>query len=598
MEDRGLYGIPEDEDQVEILLSYIDKSWFENRSNWRFIGECIRNIAGNSGKETWKRYTPQQFESTLDTEWNSFVASKYGISAMRCIAKDHSPEEFSEWQTEVTNSAILGSLDETAAMTEIADIARFLFGDVFACSNVEHRSWWCFSNHRWEMLSGGHSFRQKFSRVLVGLYQKILPALHVPEDKSDPEANLIKGMRTKCMNIIRGLKDPGFKSKLMLECAESFFIENFEEDLDENHYLLGLPDGVLDLKTFEKRRGYPEDRLTLKMGVSYYPDRFSESHPEVVAVRNFFKKVLHDDDLVTFALRHKATCLMGGNQEKWCVIYVGETAHNGKTTIQKWDRTVFGSYCGKFPLGSIVGKTLDAGTADPAQATSKGQRLKYADEANREQKFNFSFMKTATGNDEIWARKLYSNGSSFTPQYTLILALNQPPEAGVDAAIWERIVMLPYDSRFIAQPPEDPAEQERTRTYKANPFIVDELKKLGEAYLWILVDELKNYFKQGIRKPKSVLKKTEIYKFKNDPYAQFAEAKIQKTDREADYVALTDLYIHFKRWRTDAFPKATIPDKQVFQDEMTRVLGAPEGPEKRWYSVKVKADIRRFDQNE
>lgn len=597
MDQEQEFGIPKSAQQVHDLLPMIDPSWYESEDNWIFVGQCLFNVLAQEGKVVWRNFTPRRFADSLEREWRRFEKTRYGLPALRSIARSHSPELFEEWQIDLTNKAVLNSVSETSGITEIADIAKFLFGDVFVCSDIVNKRWWRFSGC-WEQLSGGHSFRQKFSRVLVKLYSQILPHLTVAEDRDDPQAKMIKSMRMKCVNIIKGLKDPGFKSKLMMECSEIFYVDEFEEGLDENHFLLGLPDGVLDLKTFKKRRGYPEDWITLKMGVTYNPQKFDElryEHPEVREVMSFFKKVLHEDELVKFSLRHKSTCLVGGNQEKWCVVYIGETAHNGKTTTQKWDKHVFGKYCGKFPLGSIVGKTLNAGTADPAQATSKGQRLKYADEANRNQEFNFSFIKTATGNDEIWARKLYSNGTTFTPQYTLLLLLNQLPRAGVDPAVWERFILLPHDTRFISNPPESPEEQEATRTYKADPFIDNRLKELAEAYLWVLVEELKMYLKEGIQKPKAVIDKTEVYRYKNDPYAQFVDAKVERTDRHMDYVELNDLYIDFKAWHTGAFPKSKIPDKQLFHDEAQRVLGKTEGAEKRWYGIKVKTNIRRFD---
>ena len=358
-----------------------------------------------------------------------------------------------------------------------------------------------------------------------------------------------------------------------------------------------MPNGVFDLKTYKSRIGFPEDWITIQMAVDY-SDEYNWEHVDVKFIMNFFKQVDHYEELIDFDLTHKATCLIGGNLDKKCVSYIGESGHNGKTTKQKLDKSVFGKYCGKLPLGNIVGRTVDAGGADPAMATSKGQRLKFADEANKNQTFNFSFIKTSTGNDEVWARPLYSNGFEFTPQFTLILLLNQFPKGETDPVVWERFLLMPHDTRFIADPPEDPEEQKRTRTYKADPFIETDLKKRGGAYFWILVEYLKKYMKTGLKIPESVRIKTEKYRYKNDFYEQFSNAKIEKTERELDYVSLTDLYIHFKRWYNEACPKSRIPHKSEFHDEMERVLGKTRDKENRWYKVKVKSDVKRFVRNE
>ena len=184
MDQEEFFGVPSAKEQVRTLLTLIDEEWFHNEQNWLFIGQCLFNTMGREGQEVWDRYTPPQYAESLNRCWQNFEKTRYGLSAVRCLAKDHNYDRFDEWQTQLTNAAVLGALAETAGTTELADITKFLFGDVFICSDVEHKKWWQFNGNSWEELSGGHSFRQKFSRVLVNLFDRVLPALTVPADRN------------------------------------------------------------------------------------------------------------------------------------------------------------------------------------------------------------------------------------------------------------------------------------------------------------------------------------------------------------------------------------------------------------------------------
>ena len=351
------------------------------------------------------------------------------------------------------------------------------------------------------------------------------------------------------------------------------------------------------------RPGYPEDWITMKMGARY--KEFYWKHPKVMEVMEFFLQILSSlghkplledlqgyakDEIVDFVLKHKSTCLAGGNLDKWLVIYVGEKADNSKTTYQKLDRKTFGKYCGKLPLGALIGKTPNSGDADPAMANTKGARLEYLDEATKGMRINTSFLKNKTGNDEFWARKLYSNGGIIRPQFTMILLVNQPPATpSSDVAVWRRMVLIPWDSRFIVHPPKNEEEQWAKRLFKADPHFEDDvLPKFIDAYFWVLIQYYKKYKKEGIEKPQAVIEKTNHYRTNNDIYQQFVDQVLELTGDDTDYVALTDLFVEFKHWHKDAYPSWRCPHRQDVEDEMTRLLGDPDGLEKRWHKAKLK----------
>uniref|UniRef100_A0A6C0CGN3 Bacteriophage/plasmid primase P4 C-terminal domain-containing protein n=1 Tax=viral metagenome TaxID=1070528 RepID=A0A6C0CGN3_9ZZZZ len=597
MEEQTCYGVPASSVQCAKLLSLLGVGILGDHEKWKFVGQCVYNILGASGRSLFERYTPQKFQAELENFWSDLQKTKHGLAALKVMAKRANRSGLDLWMREVVHDAAAGSLVAYAGMTEIADLARFLFGHEFVCSDAKAQEWWHFNGIIWEKLSAGHSMKQKFSRELSPIYLQLLIELEGVRD-SEGINPLIK----RCTEITRGLKEPGFKSVLMQECGETFFIKDFYSNCDEDHYLLGLPNGVYDFHKMILRDAYPEDMITLQMGVPL-DEGLSWEHPDVKYVMDFFRKVLYKPDLIDFCLKHTATCLMGGNTDKLFVMNIGPTAHNGKTTRAALDRFTFGKYSGKLPLGVLVGKTPDSTTADPALAGTKGTRLQQLDESNKLQEFNASFLKNNTGNDEIWCRPLYSNGFHMIPQFTLVLYGNEPPgstSSGGDAGMNERTVWVPHDSRFTMDAPDDEAEQWKTRTFKADPHIKIELHKRAHAYLWLLFEYLKRYKAEGLKKPDEVLEKTRLYQYKNDIRKQFVDTFVEVTNRHADYVGSSDLFSSYRVWYGECFPdrKGKMGSREDFEGDLLRILKiSPIGGEKRYHGIKLKTEVRVFDRS-
>jgi phage/plasmid-associated DNA primase len=53
-------------------------------------------------------------------------------------------------------------------------------------------------------------------------------------------------------------EDCGTKDKILKECAELFYHENFEQTLDEKTHLIGFNNGIFDLNKNQFREGVPK----------------------------------------------------------------------------------------------------------------------------------------------------------------------------------------------------------------------------------------------------------------------------------------------------------------------------------------------------
>jgi phage/plasmid-associated DNA primase len=561
------------------------------------IGKCLKNVLGTKGYDEFIAFTPDCHVQKVEEVWASFEKSRHGLNTLKMIVSRVNLEGFKDWQTEVVHLAAFGATKPTASITEIADIAHFLYGHRYIYTGGT--SWWEF-NGVWQKMTNASTLNQRFSRELSRLFERVyITYSQQIEEMEEPDPSLTRSQR-KALDITVGLKDPGFKSKVLRECAETFLRTNFETEADEDHYILAMPNGILDMHDFKNihvRPAYPDDWVTLQTGAGYYPDIYSWEHPDVQFYMEFKRKIIPDVSTREFSLKHKGSCLMGGNKDKYIPFNIGETAHNGKTTDAKADRRIFGTYSGKLPLGAIVGKTPGVNEVNPCIAATKGTRLQQLDEGNKHQELNASFFKLLGGNDEQWARSLYSNGSSFVPQYNVVMSGNSAPSSlnsAGDAGMTERVVLVPHNSRFVPNPPTSPEEQERLHIYKANPHISNDLTKRRDAGMWIYVQYLMKYLVEGLTVPAAVQKKTNGYRYANDPYLQFVDHKVDKTQNRSDYVPLKDMYVNYKAWFSESFPGKRIDNIEFFATEIERVLSAAEGSDRRIHGVKMKSEVRHY----
>src|SRR5262249_38912430 len=92
-------------------------------------------------------------------------------------------------------------------------------------------------------------------------------------------------------------------------------------------WLLGVPNGVVDLRTGELRRGRPDDRITLQTRAPYVPDAPCQRWEQFL--RELFPS---DDAMVAFLARAAGYSLTGVTSEQALILCVG-TGSNGKGTL-------------------------------------------------------------------------------------------------------------------------------------------------------------------------------------------------------------------------------------------------------------------------
>ena len=279
-------------------------------------------------------------------------------------------------------------------------------------------------------------------------------------------------------------------------------ISDAGEFWDHDLWLLGVANGIVDLRSGTLRAGCPQDRITLHSDVSFEPEarcpRWLKFLDEVFG---------GDQELIDYIWRAVGYSLTGDTSEQ-CVFTCHGSGANGKSVFLSSLRAVAGSYVYNAPFSTFE---LEARTSIPNDlAALAGRRLVTASETNEGVRLNEGRLKALTGCDPVTARFLHGEFFTFRPVAKFWLAVNHRPRVTDDShGFWRRVRLIPFLQQFKGQ-----AEDKN---------LVARLEEELPGILAWAVRGAVAWHKRGLEPPAAVLNATESYRTESDPIAQFLE---------------------------------------------------------------------------
>lgn len=271
-------------------------------------------------------------------------------------------------------------------------------------------------------------------------------------------------------------------------------------ELDKDDMLLGVANGVVNLRDGTLREARREDYITKRAPVAY--DR-KASAP---LWRAFVERITGGDaSLAAYLQRVAGYCLTGQTVEQCLFVLFGLGA-NGKSTYLNTLRAALGEYAAVTDVQTWMTRDRQGPSND--LAALRGARTVISSETEEGQRFAEVLVKLATGGDSLKARFLYGEFFEFRPVFKLLIAANHKPVIrGDDHAIWRRIRLLPFT---VTIPPE---EQDRTLETKLRG-------ELPGVLAWA-VDGCLEWQRNGLGMPEVVQHATDEYREEMDSFGAF-----------------------------------------------------------------------------
>lgn len=263
--------------------------------------------------------------------------------------------------------------------------------------------------------------------------------------------------------------------------------------------LLGVANGVVNLRTGALRQGEPGDRITFHSAIAFDPDAGCPRWDQ------FLDEIFDGDRaLVGFIARAVGYSLTGDTREQ-CLFTCHGSGSNGKSTFLKVLRDLAGDYGANTPFSTFE---LHSRSAIPNDlAALAGRRLVTASETAEGTRLNEARLKALTGGDEITARFLHGEFFSFVPVAKFWLAVNHKPRVSDDShGFWRRVRLIPFLRRFT----EDGDQNLATKLEAELPGIL----------AWAVRGALA-WQAEGLRPPAAVTLATATYRDESDPLADF-----------------------------------------------------------------------------
>jgi len=211
---------------------------------------------------------------------------------------------------------------------------------------------------------------------------------------------------------------------------------------DPDPYLLGVENGVLDLRAGELREGRPDDRITRVAGCPFDP------LAEAPRWDRFLVEVFPDEKLRAWVQLAVGYSLTGDTSEQCFFLCYGSGA-NGKSKFFSALERALGQYARAVPFAIFEASRADAEAASPIMASLDGARFVTAAEPRENTRLDEGRVKQLTGEGQVTARALYKADFTYQPRFHLWFCANHKPKVSDDSdAFWRRVRMVPFTQKF------------------------------------------------------------------------------------------------------------------------------------------------------
>ena len=268
---------------------------------------------------------------------------------------------------------------------------------------------------------------------------------------------------------------------------------------DGDNWVLGVANGVVDLRTGKLRPGAPSDRITLHTNMAFDPSAQCPRYDR------FISEIFDGNpELTSYIHRAVGYSLTGETSEQCFFCCYGEGA-NGKSTFLNTVRHAVGAYVCNLPFSAFELQARSTIANDVA--TIPGRRFVTAIETDESVRLNEARIKALTGGDPITARMLYREYFTFTPVAKFWLAFNHPPIVSDDShGFWRRVHQIPFVRQF------DPDDE---------PDLENVLKAEAQGILAWAVRGCLEWQAYGLNPPAAVKEATQAYREESDPLRDF-----------------------------------------------------------------------------
>jgi P4 family phage/plasmid primase-like protien len=341
--------------------------------------------------------------------------------------------------------------------------------------------------------------------------------------KTSPDSKTTKNLLTEAT---RTNKAPQIKAMLQMAISEPGMAKRSCE-FDADNWLLGVRNGVLDLRTGKLMLVNPNLLVSKRANVKFDPNA------DCPRFKKFLREVVPDDDCRAFLLKWFGYVLTGDVSEQKLLFLSGE-GRNGKSTLVEVQAHLMGDYAGKISTETLMRTNRNPQAASPDIMSFQGKRLVHCNETAEGRVLDDARVKELTGGDTLVGRGLYGRVNvEFTPTHKLLMAGNHQPSVKDNSeGMWRRIIFFPFNQKI----PES----------KKDKGLLPKLIAEGPGILNLMLKGLAEWRRRGLDIPNTLQNATNAYRDEQDLVAEWLNEQCEV--HNTHMAKKTELYSAYKNW--------------------------------------------------
>jgi P4 family phage/plasmid primase-like protien len=212
------------------------------------------------------------------------------------------------------------------------------------------------------------------------------------------------------------------------------------EDWDQDPWLIGCPDGVVDLRTGTLRGARPEDHITKSTAVTPSGD--------CPTWLRFIDQMTNGDKALAQYLQNLSGYWLTGSTREQELHFGQGPGNTGKGTFSRATQGILADYHKAVNVRTLTASKQDRHLAEVA--VLQGARLVTCSETERGNSWAEGRLKEWTGEDKISANFMGKNPFHFTPTFKLFITGNHKPRLRPDSAMRRRFRLVPFVHVILA----------------------------------------------------------------------------------------------------------------------------------------------------
>ncbi|MGA2638444.1 phage/plasmid primase, P4 family [Methylocella sp.] len=271
---------------------------------------------------------------------------------------------------------------------------------------------------------------------------------------------------------------------------------------DLDHFLLGTPDGTVDLRTGRLRQSNPDDGITKSTAVS--PADAADCRQWL---RFLDETTRGDAELIRFLQQFFGYSLTGNTMEH-ALLFGHGGGGNGKGVTLTTVGGILGDYHVTASMDMFIASAHDRHPTDLAML--RGARLVTASETEKGRAWAETRIKSLTGGDPVTARFMNRDFFTYQPTFKLFIVGNDSPAlSSVDDAARRRFNIVGFTNK-----PEKPDLE-----------LGDKLRAEWPSILRWMIDGCLDWQRNRLVRPKSVIAATSDYFTAQDMLGQWLDER-------------------------------------------------------------------------